>query len=93
MTYGKPGGMIATMNELHPTATDLAKAEAEYVRAVARLAALRDTRRTRKAEHRAALIEAIKDSPDVTHVDIAARFGVTEGTIRNLRRELAAGEP
>lgn len=80
------------MNELHPTAIELAKIEADYAKTVARLAVLKAARRDKKREHKAAIIEAIKANPDATHVDLAAPFAVTEGTVRHLRRELATNE-
>lgn len=76
--------MMTTMTDLHPTAVDLAKIETEYTKLTARLAALKAARRDKKRELRAAIIEAAAN-PDATHVDLAARFGVTEGTIRYIR--------
>lgn len=92
LTYGRGDGMIATMNELHPIAVELAKIQAEYDRTVARLAAIKATRRDKKRELRAAIVEAINANPDATHVDLAAPFAVTEGTVRHLRRDLANSE-
>lgn len=80
--------MITTMNELHPTAIELAKIEADYVKTIAKLNAIKTTRRACKRAHKAAIIEAITGTPDATHVDLAARFGVTEGTIRQIRRNM-----
>jgi len=42
-----------------------------------------------KSAHKTAIIEAINETPDATHVDLAARFAVTEGTIRQIRRNMA----
>jgi fumarate hydratase class II len=84
--------MITTMNELHPTAIELAKIEADYAKTLAKLATLKAARRDKKREHKAAIVDAINETPDATHVDLAARFAVTEGTIRHIRRELAPTE-
>lgn len=80
--------IIATMTELHQTAIDLAKIEADYTKTLTKLTALRSARRDKKREHKNAIIAAITASPDATHVDLAERFGVTEGTIRHIRRGL-----
>lgn len=80
------------MNELHPTAIELAKIEADYTKTLARLATLKAARRDRKREHRKAIIEAIGKNPDATHVYLGTRFAVTEGTIRHIRRELTISE-
>lgn len=77
-------------NNLHPSAVELAKVEADYAKTTRRLAALKETRRAAKAKHRAAIIAAIKDAPETSHVDLAALFNVVEGTIRHIRRELDA---
>lgn len=77
------------MSELHPIAVELAKIETNYAKTVALLAALKATRRDKKRDLKAAMTKAINDNPNATHVDLAAPFGVTEGTIRHLRRELA----
>jgi len=76
------------MRELHPTAIELAKIEADYDKTFAKLASLKAARRDKKREHKAAIIDAINETPDATHVDLAARFAVTEGTIRHIRLEL-----
>lgn len=89
LTYAYQGGMIAIMTELHPIAVELAKIEADYARAVARLAAIKATRRDRRGELKAAMIEAISTNPNATHVELALPFGVTEGHIRHLRRNLS----
>jgi len=81
--------MITTMNDLHPTATELRRVEVEYTRTLAKLAAIKATRRVCKSAHKTAIIEAINETPDATHVDLAARFAVTEGTIRQIRRNMA----
>jgi len=89
LTYAYAYGMITTMNDLHPAATELTKIEAEYTKILAKLAAIKATRRACKRAHKAAIIEAITETPDATHVDLAARFAVTEGTIRQIRRNMA----
>lgn len=77
-------------NNLHPSAVELAKVEACYAKAAKKLAAIKEARRAAKANHRAAIIAAIKDAPEASHVDLAALFNVVEGTIRHIRRELDA---
>jgi hypothetical protein len=81
------------MTELHPTAIDLAKAEAEYDKALARLATIKAARRARRRARLAAIAAALTAEPDATNVDLAARFAVTEGTVRNIRRGLATPTP
>jgi hypothetical protein len=76
------------MTTLHPTAVALAKVEADYRDILAELATTKAIRRSLRARHRKAIIKAIADNPDATNVDLAARFGVTEGTVRNARRTI-----
>lgn len=92
LTYGWGCGIMATMTEAHPSVAALRQSEKEYAKAVARLAAAKAARLARRTEHRNAMIQAIMDNPDMTHVDIASRYGVSEGSIRNLRRELTASQ-
>lgn len=80
--------MIDPMTDLDPTAQALGRAEAEYSKARARLAALKSARVAARAVHRAAIIAAVTSNPEASHVEVAARFGVTEGTIRGIRRSI-----
>lgn len=88
MTYGHVTGMIAVMRELHPAAVELSKIETEYIKTLAKLATLKTARREKKRELRQEIINEIDKNPNVTHVDLGARFGVAEGTIRHIRRGL-----
>lgn len=81
------------MTELHQTAIDLARINADYDKTFARLARIKALRRTRRIEHRSAIVAALTAEPTTTNVDLAARFAVTEGTIRNVRLELATNTP
>jgi hypothetical protein len=81
------------MTALHPAAVALAKAEDDYADALAQLATLKALRRAKRAKHREEITKALIDDPTVTNVDLAARFGVTEGTIRNIRRTLTPTAP
>jgi hypothetical protein len=76
------------MTEFHPTATRLAKAEAEYAKARLHLSNIKAERQAARQAHRRAIEEMITSSPGTTNVDIAIQFRVAEGTIRNVRREL-----
>lgn len=70
----------------HPIVTELAKAEAAYRRAQARTKDLKDKRDRVLATHRELIAQEIHTTHD-TNVQIAERFGVSEGTVRNVRRE------
>jgi hypothetical protein len=76
------------MTELHPTAIDLAKIEANYDKAILRLSTIKATRRALRLAHKDAIVKALTTEPTATNVDLGARFAVTEGTIRNIRRGL-----
>ena len=76
------------MTSLHPTAVALAKAEDDYADALAKLATLKAIRRVKRTKHREAITKVLTEDPTVTNVDLAARFAVTEGTIRNIRSTL-----
>jgi hypothetical protein len=81
------------MTELDPTAIDLARIEADYDKALARLAMIKAMRRMKRRDHKAAIAAVLTAEPTATNVDLAARFAVTEGTIRNIRRGLATPTP
>lgn len=78
------------MDGLHQTAIMLAKAELDYVKAASRLAAFAAARAAAKAARNAAIVAAISENPERTNVEIAAHFGVSEGTIRIVRSRHAA---
>jgi hypothetical protein len=75
------------MTALDQTAIDRARAEADYAMALAALSRLKTARTASRAAHRSA-IEAEIAEGNATNVDLAARFAVTEGTIRNIRQAL-----
>jgi hypothetical protein len=81
------------MTELDPTAIDLAKIETDYDKALARLATIKAMRRIKRRDHKDAIAAALTAEPTTTNVNLAARFAVTEGTIRNIRRGLATPTP
>lgn len=81
------------MTELDPIAIELAKIEASYDKASARLAMIKATRRMKRRERNDAIAATLTYEPTATNVDVAARFAVTEGTIRNIRRGLATHTP
>lgn len=81
------------MSNLDPTALVLADVEADYDEALAELARIKVMRRLKRRAHRDAIVTALTNAPTVTNVDLAARFAVTEGTIRNIRRSLATPTP
>jgi hypothetical protein len=74
------------MTELDPTAIDIAKIEADYDKALARLATIKAMRRIKRRDHKDAIAAALTAEPTATNVDLAARFAVTEGTVRKIRR-------
>lgn len=76
----------------HPVVSELAKAEAAYKRALAKVADLKQRRNETLAKQRQLIAQETQNTND-TNVDIAEHFGVSEGTVRNIRREAAQPDP
>ena len=76
--------------ELHPTTEALTEAKARYDQASAAALEAKDDLNAAAAKHRAAMITAILLNTDPRDYAIkAAPFGVSEGMIRYVRRNLA----
>ena len=78
------------MTDLHPSAAALAAAETAYTKGRTRLEALLRTRDELRHQHRGEIAHAIVTNPEATNTDLGRSFGVTEGTIRNIRRVVDA---
>lgn len=79
--------------DLHPAAEALARAETTYRRAVrAEARAKKNRDDAREARDAAIHAAAIKD-PTRSNPDLAAEFGVVEGTVRAIRRRAESCQP
>lgn len=79
--------------DLHPTAEALTRAETTYRRAVGAAARAKKARDAAREARDAAILDAIAEDPTVTNTDLAAEFGVVEGTVRAIRRKVEPGAP
>ena len=76
----------------HPVVSELAKAEAAYKRAIAKATELKERRNEILAKQRQLIAQETQNTND-TNVNIAEHFGVSEGTVRNIRREATQPDP
>lgn len=79
--------------DLHPTAEALTRAEIAYRRAVGAAARTKKARDDARAARDAAILAAVAKDPTATNTDLAAEFGVVEGTVRSIRRKVEPGSP
>lgn len=77
------------LSNLHPAAQSLADATTDYRNARSRLASLKRCRDQARREMKEAMARELAADPTTTNVALASWFGVTEGTVRNLRAEIA----
>jgi len=74
---------------LHPTTVVLNDIEYELRSTQLKITRLQEERLKARAKRAAAIAAIIKNNPQVTHTRLAALFGVSEGTIRIFRSNLA----
>lgn len=76
--------------ELHATAVALNDIEYKLKSAQLKITRLQEERVNVRAKRAAAIAAMIENNPRITHTRLAALFGVSEGTIRIFRSNLAS---
>jgi len=69
-------------NDLHPAAEALAKAESGYLKIRAKAATAKANRDGARVVRDQAIIAACEENPDQSVAGLAARFGISESTVR-----------
>lgn len=75
--------------DLHPAAEALARAERAYQRDLARTARSKAARDQARRDRDDAILAAIDADPERSTTEIAARFGIVEGTVRAIKKKAA----